>query len=160
MIRRVLQLAFASVFLLGVVVGILLTGMRSGSPRVVDAVRRFNREVSNPRQMTSAGTPGAYASVIHHVGRNSGREYHTPIGAIPTDDGFVVALPYGDRADWLKNLLATGSATLDHEGTTYAVEGPAVVALADAIDDFPPNEQRMMKLFGVDTALRVRSAAT
>jgi hypothetical protein len=83
-----------------------IVGMRRKSPLVLDAVRRMNRSVGNPRQMKSAGTPGAYASVIKHVGRSSGRPYETPVSPIPTDDGFLIALPYGTRSDWLKNVMA------------------------------------------------------
>ena len=156
MLRRLIQLVVGVVFLLGVSVGLVLGGMRSKSPPVLNAVRRFNRSVSNPRQMATAGGPGAYASVIRHVGRTSGREYETPIGAIATEEGFVVALPYGAGADWLKNLFASGSATIVNEGSTYRVDQPEVVAMAEAIDDFPPNEQRMLRVFGVDESLRVR----
>ncbi len=127
MLRRLTQLVVGLVFLLGVFVGVVLGGMRSKSPPVLNAVRRFNRSVSNPRQMATAGSPGAYASVIRHVGRTSGREYETPIGAIATEDGFVVALPYGANADWLKNLLASGSASIVNEGSTYRVDQPEVV---------------------------------
>ena len=156
MLRRLIQLVVGLVFLLGVFVGVVLGGMRSKSPPVLNAVRRFNRSVSNPRQMATAGAPGAYASVIRHVGRTSGREYETPIGATATEDGFVVALPYGAGADWLKNLLASGSATIVNEGSTYRVDQPEVVAMAEAIDDFPLKEQRMLRVFGVDKSLRVR----
>ena len=63
-------------------------------------------------------------SVVHHVGRTTGRAYETPIGAVPTDDGFVIALPYGSNTDWLKNVLASGQATIVHDGTSHAVTGP------------------------------------
>ena len=156
MLRRLIQFAVGLLVLFGLSAGVLLAGMRSKSPRVLNAVRRFNRSVSNPRQMTTAGSPGAYASVIRHVGRTSGREFETPIGAVATEDGFVVALPYGTNADWLKNLLASESATIVDEGNTYRVDQPTVVPMAEALDDFPPNERRMLKVFGVNECLRVR----
>ena len=156
MLRRLIQFVAGLLFVLGVFVAVILGGMRSKSPVVLNAVRRFNRSVSNPRQMATAGTPGAYASVIRHVGRTSGREYETPIGAIATQDGFVVALPYGTRADWLKNLFASGSATAVNEGSIYRIDQPEVVPMGEAIDDFPSNERRMLRVFGVDECLRVR----
>ena len=156
MLRRLIQLVVGLFFLLGVLVGVVLGGMRSKSPAVLNAIRRFNRSVSNPRQMATAGSPGAYASVIRHVGRTSGQEYETPIGAIATEDGFVVALPYGASADWLKNLLASGSAMIVDEGSTYRVDRPEVVTMAKVIEDFPPKERRMVRMFGVDKSLRVR----
>jgi deazaflavin-dependent oxidoreductase (nitroreductase family) len=133
-----------------------LVGMRMRAPRVVDTVRRVNRAVFNPMQMRSAGTPGAFASVIRHTGRTSGRPYETPVGAVATDGGFVIALPYGRRADWLKNVLASGSAEIVHEGRTYRVDQPEVVPMAQAASDFPAAEQRTHRLFGVEHCLRLR----
>jgi deazaflavin-dependent oxidoreductase (nitroreductase family) len=156
MLRRLTQLVVGLFVLSAMFVGVVLGGMRSKSPPVLNAIRRFNRSVSNPRQMATAGSPGAYASVIRHIGRTSGQEYETPIGAIATEDGFVVALPYGASADWLKNLLASGSATIVDEGSTYRVDQPEVVTMTEAIDDFPHNERRMFRIFGVDKILRVR----
>lgn len=137
---------------------VFLLGMRMHAPWVLGAVRRFNRAVFNPQQMKTAGTPGAYASVIRHAGRTSGRIYETPVGAVPTDDGFVIALPYGTQADWLKNVLAAGSATVVNEGCTYDVAQPEIVPMDVVADDFPEAEQRTHRVFGVDQALRVRRA--
>ncbi len=135
---------------------ILLMGMRAKSPRVLGAVRRVNRAVFNPQQMKSAGTEGAYASIIEHRGRTSGRRYETPVGALATEDGFVIALPYGSQADWLRNVLASGSATIVNEGSTYRVDQPEVVPIAAAADHFSASDQRAHRLFGVDQCLRVR----
>ncbi len=134
----------------------LLLGMRRRSPRVLTTVRRVNRAVFNPRQMSSAGSPGAYASVIHHRGRASGTNYETPVAAVPTGDGFVIALVYGRNTDWLRNVLADGTATIVHEGDTVAVHRPEVIPVAEAADHFPAKDLRSLRLFGVDQCLRVR----
>jgi deazaflavin-dependent oxidoreductase (nitroreductase family) len=104
--------------------------------------------------MKSAGNPGAYASVIRHEGRKTGKTFETPVVAIPTDDGFVIALPYGPESDWVKNVLAGGSATIVHDGSTYVVEKPEVVPMTDAADSFPVPNQRTHRWFGVDECLR------
>ncbi len=135
---------------------VFMVGMRRKSPPVLDAVRRMNRAFSNPRAMKTAGTPGAYASVIRHVGRTTGRPYETPVGATATDDGFVIALPYGTNADWLKNVLASGSATIVAEGSTYRVDQPTVIPTAEAAPHLPSRELRSLRLFRVDQCLRVR----
>ncbi len=106
-----------------VAVGVVFfVGMRTGSPLVRNVVRGFNRAFGNPHQMKTAGTQGAYASVIRHVGRTTGRSYETPLVPFATEDGFVIALPYGSGTDWLKNVMASGSATIVHEGDTYRVD--------------------------------------
>ena len=142
------------VLLLAVLAGALLVlGMRYKVRFVVDAVRRNNRRMVNPRQLRTAGTPGAYAAVLRHVGRRSGHTYETPVVPFPTDDGFVVPLPYGDRADWVRNVLASGSATLVHEGSTYCVDHPALVPFATVREAFPPKEVRNLRTFRVDRCL-------
>lgn len=57
--------------------------MRRKYPPVVNAVRRLNRAVINPGAMTRAGRSGAFASVIQHIGRNSGTLYEAPIVGAP-----------------------------------------------------------------------------
>jgi deazaflavin-dependent oxidoreductase (nitroreductase family) len=131
-------------------------GMRAKSPAVLRAVRRFNRRFINPRQMKTAGTPGAYAGVIRHVGRRSGRVYETPVGPFPTEAGFVIALPYGTGSNWVKNVLAAGSATLLTEGQAYEVDRPEIVALDDVVDALPEQERRNLRFFRIEQALRVR----
>jgi deazaflavin-dependent oxidoreductase (nitroreductase family) len=158
-VRRVLARVLAGVSVIVVAVAtVFLLGMRRSSPAVQDRVRRFNRAVTNPRVLRTAGTPGASASVLHHVGRVSGRHYETPVGPTDVDGGFVIALPYGPGADWVRNVLASGSATLAHEGRTVAVHQPEVVATAEVIGDLPASERRTLRLFGVDQCLRLRLA--
>lgn len=151
-------LVVVGLLLVLLVIGIVfLVGMRTKSPPVINAVRRFNRAFTNPRAMKSAGTPGAYASVIRHVGRASGRPYETPVGVFATDDGFVIALPYGSDPDWLKNVLASGSATIVHEGNTYPVDQPALIPTTAAAPHLPEKEQRTLRMFAVDQCIRVRT---
>lgn len=133
-----------------------LLGMRAKSPVVLRTVRRFNRRFVNPRQMRTAGTPGAYAGVIRHVGRRSGRVYETPVGPFATDDGFVIALPYGTTSNWVKNVLAAGSATLVTEGQAYELREPEIVPLDDVVEALPRGERRNLRLFRVELALRAR----
>lgn len=147
-----------------VVLGVLtlglvwLLGMRNKRSIVVKTQRRINRTLLNPRQLKTAGQPGAYAGIVHHMGRTSGRDYQTPVGVVPTPDGFVIALVYGSDTDWLKNVLARGSATITHDGRDHEVDCPEVVPLVAVADSFPESELRSLRLFGVQECLRVRAA--
>ena len=76
--------------------------------------------------------------------------------AVQHDDSFFIALPYGNRTDWLKNVLDQGSATIVTRGQTYEVDRPEIVAMAEATGYFRPREQRMQRQFHVESALRVR----
>ena len=112
--------------------------------------------MGNPLQLRSAGTPGTFASVVRHQGRRTGRTYHTPVWAVPTEDGFVIALVYGSGTDWLKNVLASGAAAIVHQGETYPVDQPEIVLMEHARAYFPATLQRTHRLVGVEGCLRVR----
>ena len=156
MVRRFLialgtLLASVALFLL-----VLLLGIRAKSPFALRTLRAFNRWFTNPRQMTTVGRPGAYAGVIRHVGRRSGAACETPVGPFVTDAGFVIAIAYGTSSDWVKNVLAAGSATLVTDGRTYKVDQPEIVPIADVMDVVPEKERRNLRLVRAQQAMRVR----
>lgn len=135
--------------------GAWLLGMRNKQSKVVRMQRILNRSLLNPGQLATAGTPGSSAAVVRHRGRRSGTTYRTPVGVAETDDGFVIPLVYGPLSDWVQNVLAAGDATITHEGRTYVVDNPRVVAFETVADAFSPHEQRPMRLFNVTECLRV-----
>jgi deazaflavin-dependent oxidoreductase (nitroreductase family) len=120
-----------------------------------NALRLFTR-VMRPLALRSAGKQRSSTSVVRHVGRRSGRTYQTPVIAARHDDSFVIALPYGHRTEWLKNVLDKGAATIVTNGHTYEVDRPEVIPMAEATAHFRPREQRMHRQFHVDSALQVR----
>lgn len=151
----IVTLAAAATLVVVAVAVTFVVGMRTKSPTVQRAVRRMNKAFWNPRAMETAGSPGAYASVVHHVGRRSGTTYRTPIVPVRTDDGFVIALPYGDRADWVQNVLDAGRATLTHDGETHLVDRPELVPTHEVDSWFGASERRAHRTLDVDRCLRV-----
>jgi deazaflavin-dependent oxidoreductase (nitroreductase family) len=115
-------------------------------------------QVTRPIALRSAGKVGSNTSVVRHVGRRSGRIYDTPVVAAENGDGFFIALPYGERTDWLRNVLARGNAEIVSEGRTFPVDRPEVVPIAEATGSFRPKEQRLQRRFGVESALQVHRA--
>src|SRR6266568_8641175 len=113
---------------------------------IQNVLRQFTRAM-RPLALRSAGKEGSASSVISHVGRRSGRVYRTPVVSAAHDDSFLIALPYGERTDWLKNVLAKGSATLVTGGKTYQVDRPEVIPMAEATSYFRPREQRFHRQF-------------
>ena len=160
MMRTFTRVLIVGVAVVAVCLAVWMRGMQTKSPAVVDFQRRVNRRVFNPRQMRSAGSPGAYAGIIRHIGRRSGVPYETPVVPLTTPDGFVIVLPYGTRADWLRNVLAAGSATIVHEGQEYAVARPELIAVDDAPHEFSASEQRNLRLFGNTDCLLVHHEQT
>ena len=116
-------------------------------------------QLTRPLAMRSAGTENANTSIVCHVGRHSGRTYETPVVAVEHDEGFLIALPYGDRTDWMKNVVAEGEASLVSQGRTYRVDQPKMIPMAEATGDFGQKEQKLHRRFGVESCLRVRRTA-
>src|SRR5260370_31105069 len=121
---------------------------------IQNALRLFTRAM-RPLALRSAGKQGSSTAVVRHVGRRSGRTYQTPVIAVRHDDSFLIALPYGERTDWLKNVLDKGSAAIVTNGHTYEVDQPEVIPMAEATAYFRPREQRMHRQFHMYTAHQV-----
>jgi len=119
-----------------------------------NTLRWFTRAM-RPLALRSAGKEGSNTSVVRHVGRRSGLTYETPVVAARHGDKFLIALPYGQRTDWLKNVLDKGSAAIVTNGHTYDVDRPEVIPMSEATGYFRRREQRMHRQFHVDAALQV-----
>jgi deazaflavin-dependent oxidoreductase (nitroreductase family) len=116
-------------------------------------------KITRPLALRSAGKQGSGTSVVRHVGRKTGRSYETPVVAVEHDGSVYIALPYGKRTDWLKNVLATGSATVVTGGERYEVDRPEVIPMAEATGFFGAKEQRLHRRFSVDTCLHLQRMA-
>ncbi|GAB2499905.1 hypothetical protein GCM10027063_44320 [Promicromonospora xylanilytica] len=136
----------------------LVVTMRTKNRRGLLLVRRFGKRFGRPVEMRTAGEPGASAAVIRHVGRRSGAQYATPIGVYPMGDDFLVYLPYGREVDWLRNILAAGSAELRADGRTHRVT-PRIVEPAAALPHLSAADRRVARLFGVTDFLVLERAA-
>jgi deazaflavin-dependent oxidoreductase (nitroreductase family) len=88
-------------------------------------VARFNRKVNNPIQLRYAWLLPPWA-VVCHRGRRSGRRYTTPVNAYKRSNLLAVVILYGERSDWVQNVLA-GGAQVVRGGRTYALINPHVV---------------------------------
>jgi deazaflavin-dependent oxidoreductase (nitroreductase family) len=119
-------------------------------------VLRRLTQLTRPVALRSAGGKGSKNAVVGHIGRRSGRAYRTPVVAVSRGtDGFLIALPYGNRTEWLKNVLAHGEATLFLDGGEHRVDEPVIVPIAEATGYFGAKEQRLHRRFHVDSALRL-----
>jgi len=89
-------------------------------------VARFNRAVANPitRQFATRA-PGM--GVVIHSGRKSGRVYRTPVNVFKVSEGFVIALTYGPRSEWVMNVIAAGQCELETGGRVYRCTAPVVI---------------------------------
>jgi deazaflavin-dependent oxidoreductase (nitroreductase family) len=118
-------------------------------------VARITRRLVNPMARTFAGRVPPFAMVVH-VGRKSGKTYHTPMMVFRTDGGFVFALTYGrERTDWLKNVEAAGGCRLIYRGREIALDHPRVVHGTEGRRYMPALVWFVLRLLGVNEFLRM-----
>lgn len=69
-----------------------------------------------------------------------------------------MALPDGDRTDWPKNVLASGTAEAVIQGQNFLVDHPEAVGMEEATGHFRSQGQRLHRRFRVESALRLHRA--
>jgi deazaflavin-dependent oxidoreductase (nitroreductase family) len=87
---------------------------------------RLNRRFINPREVRRGTRP-----VLIHEGRSSGTTYRTPLDAHPVPDGYLFIPMYGPRSDWVRNVLAAGTARLVVGGGEVRLTAPRMVPKKD-----------------------------
>ena len=97
-------------------------------------------------------------AVIHHQGRRSGRPFATPTSARPMPDGFVVPMAFGERADWVRNVLAAGGCVLEWEGAQYHLVEPEVGRPTSRSVSLFSIERALLPVFGAKQFVRLRHA--
>jgi deazaflavin-dependent oxidoreductase (nitroreductase family) len=90
-----------------------------------------------------------------HRGRTSGRMYHTPIMAFPTEKGVVIALTYGRDTDWEKNVFAASNCEMIRRGQTLLLANPRHIPEAEASQYLPGVIRNALRLMRVHDFLRL-----
>lgn len=111
---------------------------------------RFNRRFTNPRELAKGQRP-----VLTHVGRSSGTVYRVPLDAHPIEGGYLFFPVYGPRSDWVRNVLASGTASLDADGRTVELLSPQIVSRNELPDLLPEGVKPPPSLLGVNEFLRM-----
>jgi deazaflavin-dependent oxidoreductase (nitroreductase family) len=87
---------------------------------------KFNIAVTNRITGLFAGwLPGF--GILTHVGRKSGKIYRTPVNVFRSGNGFVIALTYSSKSEWVKNVLVAGGCQVQTRGKVYELSMPTVV---------------------------------
>ena len=89
------------------------------------SMARFNKRFTNRLTLKVAGYLPGFA-IVSHVGRKSSRNYRTPVNAFRTEGGYLIALTYGAKSDWVKNVLAAGSCELQTRGRRVRLFDPRI----------------------------------
>ena len=116
------------------------------------SVAKFNKYVTNKFFLIFAGWLAPFA-IVHHKGRRSGKSYRTPILAFPTETGFLFALTYGRKVDWVRNLKASDSGVLEYKSEKIPFTGVKLRKYDEAL--FPRWARRSLRRVSVEDCILV-----
>lgn len=106
-------------------------------------VARFNRDVANHVVRLFVLRSSGFG-VIHHVGRKSGRAFETPVKLFRHGGDYLITLPYGPQADWVRNVLAAGGCDLVVKGRRQHLTAPTLHA-DDGRAEIPAMTRRWLR---------------
>jgi deazaflavin-dependent oxidoreductase (nitroreductase family) len=89
-------------------------------------VAAFNLAVTNRITSRFADRLPGFG-ILTHVGRKSGRLYHTPVNVFRAPEGFLIALTYGRESEWVRNGDAAGGCQLETRGVRCLFSSPTIV---------------------------------
>ena len=104
-------------------------------------ITSFNKRFVNPLTVRLAG----HGSIVNleHVGRTSGRTFHTPLMAFRQGDAVTIALTYGPDVQWLKNITAAGHCRMQIGGEWLTLGAPHPLDASEGLTR-TPNPQRLL----------------
>lgn len=95
-------------------------------------------------------------AMLRHRGRLSGREYAIPVAVRVTPDAFVIGLPWGDRTQWVRNVIAAGGCTIRWRGVDHPTDDPELLGHTEASSAFTRTQRAVLKAAGVSRFMRLR----
>jgi deazaflavin-dependent oxidoreductase (nitroreductase family) len=111
---------------------------------------QLTKHVFNPMEIRRGVRP-----VLIHVGRSSGRTFETPLDAHPVEGGYVFIANYGRDSDWVRNILAAGTATLRIDGNEVVLASPRMISKEEALLLLPATSKWPPSLMKVTECLRM-----
>ncbi|MGD8815362.1 MAG: nitroreductase family deazaflavin-dependent oxidoreductase [Anaerolineales bacterium] len=121
--------------------------------KLLNSVRYFNKYFFNRLMLLIAGRKGIPITVLFHTGRRSGRPYQTPVLATYTKDAIIIPLSYGERVDWLRNLLTKGKCKLLYQAELIEAHQPTVLEAAAAHALLPAKRRDTFARFQIEKFL-------
>ena len=96
-------------------------------------------------------------AVLTHRGRSTGRPYRTPINVFRRGNDYLFFLTYGSDVNWVKNVLAAGSCSIETRGRVVELVEPELITDPELRP--APAHVRFLerRLAGVTQYLRLRA---
>ncbi len=118
-------------------------------------VAEVNKRVFNKLELKRGVRP-----VLGHTGRASGTRYRTPLDAHAVDGGFIFICMYGSDSDWVQNVLAAGTATLEAHDETHVLTNPRLITKEEAWQQLPETTKAPPDFLRVTEYLRMDTVNT
>jgi deazaflavin-dependent oxidoreductase (nitroreductase family) len=118
-------------------------------------VNRYLNRVTRP---LAKRLPGF--AILTHRGRKTGRSYQTPINVFRRGDDYFFFLTYGSDAQWVKNVLASGSCSIETRGRIVELAEPELVTDPELRPAPAPVRFVEQRIAGVTEYLHMRAASS
>ena len=122
--------------------------------RVRPFVNRYLNRLTRPM---ATRLPGF--AILTHRGRTTGRTYRTPINVFHRGDDYFFFLTYGSDVQWVKNVLAGGSCSIETRGRVVELVEPELITDPELGPAPAPVRFIERRLAGVTQYLRMRAAS-
>lgn len=120
----------------------------------------MNKRVTNKLLIHISGKDLGMFAILTHTGQKSGKLYQIPIIVVPVPNGFVIALTYGRKTDWYKNVTAKGGCSLKWKRHDYALTNPEFIDQAQGLQAFPAIFRLGLKSMRIQEYLHLSYAAS
>lgn len=116
-----------------------------------------NRYVNPFTRPVAKRLPGF--AILSHRGRKTGRTYRTPINVFHKDNGYYfIFLTYGSHVQWVKNVLAAGSCSIETRGRVVELVEPELITDPE-LRPAPPHVRFVeRRIAGVTQYVRMRAS--
>ena len=108
-------------------------------------VAQINKRLFNKLELKRGKRP-----VLTHIGRSSGKSYQTPLDAHRAGNSFIFLLMYGLDSDWVKNVMASGSAGLRIENEGWELVNPRLISKEEARQQLPETNLQPGRIKGIE----------
>ena len=116
----------------------------------------MNKYLFNRIAVTFTKSGKGPLSVVHHIGRQSGRTYRTPVLASYVEDQIIIPLSYGENADWIRNVLVQRGCEISHKNRRKHATNPEVIDSAVALAILPEKRRKLFERTKEEKFLRLQ----
>jgi deazaflavin-dependent oxidoreductase (nitroreductase family) len=124
--------------------------------KIMNGIRIFNKYIFNRLTLTLTKSGRGPFSIVKHKGRRSGRAYQTPVLASYVDEMIIIPLSYGEKVDWLRNVLAQGGCEIVRKKKKINATNPEVIDSSVAYEVLPKERRRLFERHKMEKFLCLR----